>query len=111
MRVVGGGMLKLKGVLERLQKSILMRRNKTSCSYYEDVKEGHFVVIAERGEVPKRFVVPLRCLNDPSFLRLLEKAAEEYGFDQHGALTIPCRPSELEMLLAHQWKNKTRNKF
>jgi len=110
-----GGILKLKGVLEKLQKSILLRRHKSS-SYggdyeelgdyrkcvAEDVKEGHFVVIAKDiGEEAKRLVVPLSSLKNPTFLRLLEDAAEEYGFDQH-ALTIPCRPSELEMLLARQ---------
>ncbi|KAF7823352.1 auxin-responsive protein SAUR50-like [Senna tora] len=67
----------------------------------EDVKEGHFAVIAEDiGEMEaKRFVVPLSCLTHPSFLRLLEEAAEEYGFDQEGALTIPCRPKEIERIL------------
>ncbi|KAG4988975.1 hypothetical protein JHK82_031305 [Glycine max] len=109
-RRVLGGILKLKGVLEKLQKSILFRRNnKSSCSYcgeydYEEgdhntvcVQEGHFAVIAEHEEeITKRFLVPLSCLNNSTFLSLLEKAAQEYGFDQHGALTIPCRPSELE---------------
>lgn len=42
-----------------------------------DVKEGHFAVIAVEGEQIKRFIVPLRCLNHPSFLKLLELAAEE----------------------------------
>ncbi|ESW04302.1 hypothetical protein PHAVU_011G083900 [Phaseolus vulgaris] len=114
IRVVGG-ILKLKGVLEKLQKSVLLRRHKSSLyggdyeelgddrrCVAEDVKEGHFVVIAKAkdiGEEAKRLVVPLSCLKNPTFLRLLEEAAEEYGFDQHGALTIPCRPSELEKLL------------
>ncbi|CAJ1979260.1 unnamed protein product [Sphenostylis stenocarpa] len=119
IRVVGG-ILKLKGVLEKLQKSVLLRRHKSS-SYggdyeelgddrrcvAEDVKEGHFVVIAkDLVEEAKRLVVPLSCLNNPTFLKLLEEAEEEYGFDQHGALTIPCRPCELEMLLAQQWKER-----
>ncbi|QCD88142.1 auxin-induced protein 15A-like [Vigna unguiculata] len=103
IRVVGG-ILKLKGVLEKLQKSVLLRRHKSgSCGrdYEEvgDVKEGHFVVIAKDNEEAKRLVVPLSFLKNSTFLKLLEEAAEEYGFDQHGALTIPCRPSELEMLL------------
>ncbi|KAL0417687.1 UNVERIFIED_CONTAM: Auxin-responsive protein SAUR50 [Sesamum radiatum] len=51
----------------------------------------------------KRFVVPLSFLTHPSFLRLLEQAAEEYGFDHDGALTVPCRPTELERILAEQW--------
>ncbi|XP_027343376.1 auxin-responsive protein SAUR50 [Abrus precatorius] len=102
----GSGIVKFKFVVEKLQKRLLLGRNKEGCdSTYvpEDVKEGHFAVIAEGGEEPKRFVLPLSCLNNPTFLKLLEEAAEEYGFDHEGALTIPCRPSELERILAQQW--------
>lgn len=109
----GSGIVKLKFVVEKLQKKLLMGRNKTSTykegsdSTYvpDDVKEGHFAVIAEGGEEPKRFVMPLSCLTNSTFLRLLEQAEEEYGFDHEGALTIPCRPNELERILhAQQWQ-------
>ncbi|KAL2931169.1 Auxin-responsive protein SAUR50 [Bienertia sinuspersici] len=70
----------------------------------KDVKEGHFAVVAVDGGVAKRFVVPLRYLTHPMFLVLLEKAAEEYGFEHGGALTIPCRPSEIERMLAQRWE-------
>ncbi|TKY48566.1 Auxin-responsive protein SAUR32 [Spatholobus suberectus] len=96
-----GGIVKFKFVVEKLQKRLLQGRNKEGCP--EDVKEGHFAVIAEGGEEQKRFVLPLSCLNNPTFLKLLEQAEEEYGFDHEGALTIPCRPSELERILAQQW--------
>ncbi|MCD7457242.1 hypothetical protein HAX54_034631 [Datura stramonium] len=66
----------------------------------EDVKEGHFAVIATDDDELKRFVVPLSCLTHPLFLRLLEQAAEVYGFDHEGALTLPCSPSEMERILA-----------
>lgn len=99
-----GGVVKLKVVMEKLQKSLLLRKRSWSGSYGEvpeDVKEGHFAVIAEDdGEGPKRFVLPLRCLSHPTFLRLLEQAAEEYGFYQEGAISIPCRPCELESILS-----------
>ena len=109
----------LRIVVEKLQKSLSL--GKKSASEYEDVeevtessayvpadvKEGHFAVIAERdGQEPKRFVVPLNFLTHPPFLRLLEEAAEEYGFDHEGALTLPCRPCELEMILAQQWQKE-----
>ncbi|KAJ1384055.1 Small auxin-up RNA [Sesbania bispinosa] len=106
---VVGGILKLEIVLEKLQKTLLLGRNKlSSCggttSVPGDVKEGHFAVISEDGdELPKRFVVPLRSLNNTTFLTLLEQAAEEFGFDQDGALTIPSRPIEFEMLLGQLW--------
>ncbi|XWS74340.1 hypothetical protein CRYUN_Cryun02cG0206300 [Craigia yunnanensis] len=96
------GIVKLKIVAEKLHKSLLLGRKWNSFrdehdeihdSTYvpEDVKEGHFAVVAE-------------------FLMLLEQAAEEYGFDREGALTIPCRPSELERILAdQQWQEGDSN--
>lgn len=42
------------------------------------------------GEEAKRFVVPLRFLSHPLFKVLLEKAKEEYGFEQRRGLVIPC---------------------
>lgn len=97
--------------VEKLQKRLLPGRSKeasVSNSTYvpEDVKEGHFAVIAEGGEEHKRFVLPLTCLSNPKFLKLLEQAEEEYGFDHEGAVTIPCRPSDLERILAHQWHHQ-----
>lgn len=40
----------------------------------------------------KRFVVPISYLNHPSFLDLLNRAEEEFGFNHPmGGLTIPCK--------------------
>lgn len=107
------GMVKLSIVIKKLQKSFLLVKRLNS--YYneydeagdstyvpEDVKEGHFAVIAMDNEEHRRFVVPLSYLAHPTFVSLLEQAAEEYGFDREGALTIPCRPSELERILAEE---------
>lgn len=101
------GIVKLKIVVEKIHKSLLMGRKSNSyCDHYvpQDVKEGHFAVIAVDGHQQKRFVISLSYLTHPMFLRLLEQAAEEYGFDHEGALTIPCRPSELERILAERWR-------
>ena len=65
----------------------------------EDVKEGHFAVLAMKGSEKKRFVVKLECLNSPDFQRLLEQAEQEYGFEQTGALVVPCRPRDLQKIL------------
>ncbi|KAM7278038.1 hypothetical protein ACFE04_005172 [Oxalis oulophora] len=101
-------------VKSMLQKSLSLGSGRKSSSEDEqeesrpsyvpkDVKAGHFAVIAVDNEEPKkRFVVPLSYLSHPRFIRLLEEAAEEYGFDRKGALTIPCRPSDLERFLANQ---------
>ncbi|XP_045805752.1 auxin-responsive protein SAUR50-like [Trifolium pratense] len=105
----GGSIVKL---IEKLQKKILLGRNKSTSTYVpEDVKEGHFAVIAEdrkEDQEPKRFVLPLSCLTNPTFVRLLEQAEEEYGFDHEGALTIPCKPSELHKML-QQWQQEEYN--
>ena len=38
----------------------------------------------------RRFVIPISFLNHPSFLELLSKAEEEFGYDHPiGGLTIP----------------------
>ncbi|GAA0174776.1 hypothetical protein Leryth_000724 [Lithospermum erythrorhizon] len=95
------GSRKFKIVVEKIHKSLLLATKKSgSTSVANDVKEGHFAVIAEDEYDSKRLIVPLSCLAHPSFLILLEQAEEEYGFDHEGALTIPCRPSELERILA-----------
>lgn len=117
------GMVMLKIVVERLQKSLLLgRKNSSDLDEFDedtresknlpnDVKEGHFAVIAVDDDELKRFIVPLSYLTHPSFLRLLEQAAEEYGFDHEGALTIPCRPSELEHILKEQWVEQRDSRF
>ncbi|XP_054791024.1 protein SMALL AUXIN UP-REGULATED RNA 16-like [Prosopis cineraria] len=101
-----GRMVKLRILIEKLQKGLLLIGRRSSSSCYDvpkDVKEGHFAVIAEDGEGPMRFVVSLRYLTHPTFLRLLEQATQEYGFGQEGAISIPCRPCELESILAQPW--------
>ncbi|KAK4763515.1 hypothetical protein SAY87_012953 [Trapa incisa] len=109
MRKKRTGIVKLKTAVEMLQKiSLLLGKKHDSCNDFrdthndvpEDVKEGHFAVIAVDGEQLKRFVVPLSCLTQPEFVKLLEQAAEEYGFNHGGALAVPCKPSELERILA-----------
>ncbi|CAN1171819.1 Protein SMALL AUXIN UP-REGULATED RNA 16 [Linum perenne] len=100
-----GGIINLKIVAKKLQKS-LNSLGKKPTNVPGDVKEGHFTVLAVEGvEEPQRFIVPLSYLTHPTFLRLLEQAAEEFGFDgREGALAVPCRPSELETILAEQWE-------
>ncbi|MCL7034047.1 hypothetical protein MKW94_018163 [Papaver nudicaule] len=106
------GIVKLKVVAEKLLQRSTSKRDEfdTDLDYDQDdmsynsvpddVKEGHFVVMAiGDGGKPKRHVVALTYLTNPAFRKLLEKAAEEYGFYHGGALTVPCRSSELECIL------------
>ncbi|CAN6463595.1 unnamed protein product [Victoria cruziana] len=52
------------------------------------VPKGHFVVYV--GESHKRFVIPTSYLKNPTFRALLRKAEEEFGFEHHNGLRIPC---------------------
>ncbi|XVF55503.1 hypothetical protein PTKIN_Ptkin06aG0041200 [Pterospermum kingtungense] len=67
----------------------------------DDVKEGYFTVFAVKGKETQRFVIELDNLTNPAFLSLLEMAREEYGFQQKGVLSLPCRPQELLEILKH----------
>ncbi|XP_047324964.1 auxin-responsive protein SAUR21-like [Impatiens glandulifera] len=54
-------------------------------------KKGYLAVYV--GEIQKkRFLVPISYLNHPTFLALLQRSEDEFGF-QHpmGGLTIPCK--------------------
>ncbi|XP_024529842.1 auxin-responsive protein SAUR50 [Selaginella moellendorffii] len=62
-----------------------------------NVPQGSFAVYA--GEERHRFLVRMEHLNHPLFRALLEKAAEEYGFDHAGALSIPCEAVLFEHVL------------
>nr|GLL33936.1 auxin-responsive protein SAUR50-like [Ipomoea trifida]GLL33937.1 auxin-responsive protein SAUR50-like [Ipomoea trifida] len=105
--------MSLKTVVQKFQRSFVPDKRSSVDHFDEfenskdnvanDVREGHFAVMAvDDDNKLKRFIVPLSCLRNPCFLRLLEKAAEEYGFEHEGALMLPCRPIELERILAKQ---------
>lgn len=72
----------------------------------DDVKEGHFAVVAVKGGKPKRFILDLSFLGNPAFLSLLQEAEEEYGFQQKGPILVPCRPDELQKILEGKKKKK-----
>lgn len=68
-----------------------------------EVKEGQFAIVAAKSaneeHKAERFVVELRILKHPGFLKLLELAEQEYGFQQKGVLAVPCQPDELRRIL------------
>ncbi|XP_047333331.1 auxin-responsive protein SAUR71-like [Impatiens glandulifera] len=61
------------------------------------VPEGHFPVYV--GEEMERFVVSADLLNNPIFVNLLNKSAQEYGYKQKGVLRIPCNVVVFERIL------------
>ncbi|KAK6143409.1 hypothetical protein DH2020_023757 [Rehmannia glutinosa] len=68
----------------------LSNEKRSASTGNHDVPKGHFAVyVGEREK--KRFVVPIKFLNNPSFQELLSQAEEEFGFHHPmGGLTIPC---------------------
>ncbi|KAL6975075.1 Auxin-responsive protein saur72 [Sarracenia purpurea var. burkii] len=61
------------------------------------VPNGHLPVYV--GEEMERFVVSAELLNHPVFVQLLNKSAQEYGYEQKGVLRIPCHVLVFERLL------------
>ncbi|XP_051124874.1 auxin-responsive protein SAUR71-like [Andrographis paniculata] len=61
------------------------------------VPEGHLPVYV--GEEMERFVVSAELLNHPIFVTLLNKSAQEYGYEQKGVLRIPCHVFLFERVL------------
>ena len=55
---------------------------------------GYFAVYV--GEERQRFVVPTSFLSHPLFKMLLEKAYNEFGFDQRNGLVVPCSVSTFQ---------------
>ncbi|KAK9274589.1 hypothetical protein L1049_022034 [Liquidambar formosana] len=62
-----------------------------------DVPEGHLPVYV--GDEMERFVVSAELLNHPIFIKLLNKSAQEYGYEQKGVLRIPCHVLVFERVL------------
>ncbi|WJZ93095.1 hypothetical protein VitviT2T_012057 [Vitis vinifera] len=62
--------------------------------------KGYFSVLAMGNGEPKKFLVALNYLAYPPFVKLLEAAEQEFGFDQQGVLAVPCEASELQRILS-----------
>lgn len=60
--------------------------------------KGHFVVYV--GSQMTRAVIPMSYLKNPIFQQLLEKSAEEYGFDNQKKIILPCAESTFQRLVA-----------
>ncbi|KAK3024781.1 hypothetical protein RJ639_044942 [Escallonia herrerae] len=83
------------GTVKKLAKKVKVREP----SHYEcllrDGEEGStttptgfFAIYV--GEERQRFVVPTGYLSHPLFKMLLEKASNEFGFEQRDGLVVPC---------------------
>ncbi|WZY73827.1 hypothetical protein YC2023_006067 [Brassica napus] len=79
---------------ESFLRSSMARRSKkhTSC-----VPQGYVPVYV--GEEMERFVVSAELLNHPVFIGLLNRSAQEYGYEQKGVLQIPCHVLVFERVM------------
>ncbi|XP_050229004.1 auxin-responsive protein SAUR32 [Mercurialis annua] len=96
-------LMMLKLFVKKIQRSLIHSSRGSSVT---EIKQGHFAVIAVKGGEPKRFIVELEYLTDPAFVKLLEDAEEEYGFQQKGVLSVPCQPEELEMIIGERRRRR-----
>ncbi|GER45471.1 SAUR-like auxin-responsive protein family [Striga asiatica] len=100
-----GGLVILKAVRKILQKILTTSiqydfgENISAEAPPEDVKEGHFAVYTVNNGECRRFVIELSYLAHPGFLKLLEQAEEEFGFEQTGVLAIPCPYTDLQSIV------------
>lgn len=67
-----------------------------------NLMDGYFSVLAKGNHGMRKFQVALYHLQHPPFVKLLEAAAQEFGFDQPGVIVIPCEANELEKILTRQ---------
>ncbi|KAI5664710.1 hypothetical protein M9H77_24033 [Catharanthus roseus] len=73
---------------EHSQYECLLRDNEENGTSPSTTPNGTFAVYV--GEERQRFVVPTVYLSHPLFKMLLEKAYNEFGFNQKSGLVVPC---------------------
>ncbi|KAK8629231.1 hypothetical protein V6N13_078082 [Hibiscus sabdariffa] len=71
-----------------------------SAKQRSDVPLGHFPVYVGLDQTAaRRFIVSAEMLRQPIFVELLNRSAQEYGYQQRGALRIPVNVVVFERLL------------
>ncbi|XP_057859127.1 auxin-responsive protein SAUR71-like [Cryptomeria japonica] len=87
----------------------LVKRSKdvTDCAndrcFRRDVPKGYLPVYVGK-DVSVRYVIEAKVVNHPLFAQLLQTSVEEFGYEQTGALRIPCDIVLFETIL-NQIKN------
>jgi SAUR family protein len=75
------------------------------------VPPGHVPVLVGTGKNVERFVVHRKLLNHPYFAVLLELAAQEFGYEHHGILRIPCDTAHFQYVVGLIAKKKRKFRF
>ncbi|CAL9232153.1 unnamed protein product [Arabidopsis halleri] len=71
------------------------------CRSSSRTPRGHFVVYVGTNKKLERFVIPTRFLKSPSFQKLLDNAAEEFGYAEayRNKIVLPCDVSSFRSLV------------
>ncbi|KAK1439195.1 hypothetical protein QVD17_05011 [Tagetes erecta] len=72
-----------------LKKCSSFGKNNDDSGLPNDVPRGHFVVYV--GERRSRYIVPITCLDHPTFQDLLQRSEEEFGFHHDMGIILPCQ--------------------
>ncbi|GMI86027.1 SMALL AUXIN UPREGULATED 71 [Hibiscus trionum] len=66
-----------------------------------DVPQGHFPVYVgiDQTAPTRRFIVSAEMLRQPIFVELLNRSAQEYGYEQRGVLRIPINAVAFERVV------------
>lgn len=81
--------------------------------YHQYVPKGYLGVYV--GPHQRRHVIPMSYLSMPDFRVLMDRSVEEFGYEQEGALQIPCEEEEFEEVILrcvakHQYMSKKKKK-
>ncbi|KAH0462358.1 hypothetical protein IEQ34_009933 [Dendrobium chrysotoxum] len=63
-----------------------------------EIPKGYLAVYV--GDGMRRFVIPTAYLCLPEFREILDKMEKEFGFNQKGALKIPCDEEDFEGIIS-----------
>ncbi|KAF9617549.1 hypothetical protein IFM89_037361 [Coptis chinensis] len=80
-----------------LKKTLSFSDNSVLASTSDIVPKGFLAVCV--GKELKKFIIPMEYLGHRAFGILLQEAEEEFGFQNEGALRIPCEVSVFEKIL------------
>lgn len=64
-----------------------------------------FLAVYVGTTVVRRCVIPTSYLSMPDFRILMERAADEFGYEQEGGLRLPCEEEDFEKILLTCWAN------
>ncbi|CAH2042342.1 unnamed protein product [Thlaspi arvense] len=91
--------LRVKNAAKQLQRCFHHLKRMKKIADESNPTRGYFPVVTMGNAEAKRFLVDLSYLAYPPFLKLLEEAEHEFGFDQPRVLTVPCDANELHTIL------------